>query len=166
MESVFKTLLKYQGEYEGEGTNHEGRRFVGKLQVEPVLEGRGVALRFVAKGKESGELFHQEESLVAPSVDERLTLTTLSTNLPGLVTHELRRQQTESQGTEIVFGYNAPEDFTAFREEVAIDFFDNGDLGYRYSWGLPGGDFESRSGLRLTPCAARRASGTRGRIRA
>jgi hypothetical protein len=37
--------------------------------------------------------------------------------------------------------------------EIAIDLHPGGDLGYRFAWGLPGGEFAPRSGVRMRPDA-------------
>lgn len=49
-----------------------------------------------------------------------------------------------------VFGFNQPNDTNAFREEVAVDIWSNGEMSYTYSWGMPGGEFKERSGVRMT----------------
>lgn len=37
-----------------------------------------------------------------------------------------------------------------FHEVVSIDLWPNGDISYKYSWGLPGGEFKERSGVRMS----------------
>jgi hypothetical protein len=41
MKAVLENLEKAVGTYQGEGINHEGQPFVGKLTLTPILDGRG-----------------------------------------------------------------------------------------------------------------------------
>jgi len=150
MKEVFDTLKKFAGAYEGEGTNHEGQLFNGRFSLQPILNGRGFSIKFSANGKD-GTLYHEEESTIAPSMNEKLTLWNFNTNTPGLLAHELRNAPTKSDAVEsFVFGFNEPSNTQAFREEVAIDTWSNGDVSYTYSWGMPGGEFKERSGVRMS----------------
>jgi hypothetical protein len=150
MKDLFETLKKFAGHYEGEGLNHEGQPFVGKFSLRPILNGRGFAIRFSATGKD-GTLYHEEESTIAPSIAETVTLWNFHSNAPGLLAHELRTAPTKN-GAErsFVFGFNEPSNTQTFREEVAIDTWGNGDISYTYSWGMPGGEFTERSGVRMS----------------
>lgn len=149
MKEIMAILGKCSGYYEGQGINHEGEVFTGKLQIRSLLENRGFSLRFSAVGKD-GTIYHQEESTIAPSIGEKLTLWNLNTNTPGLVPHELRPENTKVGSIRtFTFGFNDPSDAKAFREEIALDVHDNGDLSYTYSWGLPNGEFKERSGVRM-----------------
>lgn len=53
------------------------------------------------------------------------------------------------------FGYNNVADRSSFRDEIALDLWDEASLSYTYSWGLPGGDFQERSTVRLTKGATK-----------
>jgi uncharacterized cupin superfamily protein len=136
-------LFSRAGTYLGEGTNHEGQKFTGTLKLHPSVAGKGLTLDFVAVGKD-GIQYHREHSLVGLNPAESLSLWVLSTNHPGVVEHKLHA----SEGG-LVFRCGDFVDQRSFREEIAIDFWDNGDLGYRYSWGLPGGEFQERSSVRM-----------------
>jgi len=150
MKDVFETLRKYAGQFEGEGTNHEGQPFTGKFSLQPILNGRGFSIKFSATGKD-GTLYHQEESTIAPSMSEKLTLWNFNTNTPGLLAHELRAAPPKSGAEKsFVFGFNQPTETQFFREEVAIDTWSNGNISYTYSWGMPGGEFKERSGVRMS----------------
>ena len=67
----------------------------------------------------------------------------LNNNSPGMAELELR---TTDDG--IVFGIGDGNDGNTFREEIKIEL-DNDRIGYHYSWGMPGGEFAYRSGLKM-----------------
>lgn len=144
MNEILKTLSTVVGYYEGEGINHEGQSFTGRLSLQPILDGRGFTIKFSATGK-NGTVYHQEESTIAPSINEKLVLWNLNTNTPGMVAHELR----DSQPKSLVFGFNQRTDTSKFREEIALDILNDGGVSYTYSWGMPGGEFKERSGVHM-----------------
>jgi len=147
---TLRLLLAATGHYTGQGINHENERFTGDFKIEPVLGGRAVQIRYRATG-EDGTVYHEELTLIAPALDESLQLTTLNTNLPGMITHQFSGRKPELGAKEgFVFNYNDPADSKVFREEICLGLYANGDIGYRYSWGMPGGDFAFRSSVRLT----------------
>lgn len=149
MKEILETLKKACGVYLGDGINHEGQAFTGRLSLEPLLAGRGFQIHFSATGKD-GMLYHQEVSTIAPALTEKLTLWNFNTNIPGLVPHELRSAIAKSSAvSSLVFGFNSPEDQKAFREEVVLDIWDSNSISYTYSWGMPGGEFRERSGVRM-----------------
>ncbi|MGE3683775.1 MAG: hypothetical protein AB7G93_18810 [Bdellovibrionales bacterium] len=90
MKTLLSQLNQMVGIYAGEGINHEGKPFTGRLELQPLLGGRGFQLKFSATGKD-GRVYHREESMIAPSIQEQLTLWNFNTNTPGLVPHELRK---------------------------------------------------------------------------
>lgn len=149
MKEILESLKKACGVYLGEGINHEGQPFTGRLSLEPLLAGRGFQIQFSATGKD-GKLYHQEASTIAPAMTEKLTLWNFNTNIPGLVPHELRSAIAKpGAANSFVFGFNSPHDDKAFREEVALDVWDSNSISYTYSWGMPGGEFKERSGVRM-----------------
>ncbi len=149
MKTLLSQLNETIGTYVGEGTNHEGQIFTGRLQIQPLLENRGSQLHFSAIGKD-GTVYHKEDSMIAPSIQEKLTLWNFNTNSPGLVPHELRKSDAKDGAQlSLVFGFNQPSDKSTFREEVTLDIWDKNSLSYTYSWGLPGGEFQERSGVRM-----------------
>lgn len=144
-------LSKYIGRYKGEGINHENQPFIGILSLDPVLNKKGFEIKFKAVGKD-GTVYHEEKSIVAPSIDEKLCLWNFNSNTPGLVPHALKSTEPRN-GSQMtfVFGFNDINDKNAFREEVALDLWANGEVSYTYSWGLPGGEFKVRSGVKMSP---------------
>lgn len=112
------------GTYLGESTNHEQQPFVGRLQIENLLDGRGFGIMFTATGKD-GKIYHKERSIIAPSIQGKLTLWNLNSNTPGLVPHELRKSEAKAGAQlSLVFGFNQPSDQSTFREEVSLDIWD------------------------------------------
>ncbi len=73
MKTILSQLNEMLGTYIGEGINHEGQPFVGRFELQSLLGGRGFQVKFSATGKD-GTLYHKEESTIAPSVQEKLTL--------------------------------------------------------------------------------------------
>jgi hypothetical protein len=146
-----EALHRYVGNYKGEGINHEKQPFTGLLSLTPLLGKKGFEVKFKAVGKD-GTVYHEEKSFVAPSIDETLCLWNFNTNTPGLVPNKLKSVAPHN-GSKMtyVFGYNDINDKNAFREEVALDLWTNGEVSYTYSWGLPGGEFQERSGVKMRP---------------
>ena len=56
----------------GRGTNHEGQHFVGRLEVQPLMNGSAM-LPHTATGL-GGEHFHAEATLLGMSADTTLCL--------------------------------------------------------------------------------------------
>lgn len=150
MKTTLSQLSEMVGTYVGEGLNHEKQAFIGCLEIENLLDGRGFNVKFTATGKD-GKVFHEEVSTMAPSIQGKLTLWNFNTNTQGLVPHELRKSDTKAGAQlSLVFGFNQPSDKGTFREEVALDIWDQSSVSYTYSWGLPGGEFQERSSARMT----------------
>ena len=153
MTTAIDTLAGWAGTYIGLGDNHEGEAFTGRLVVTPVVGGLAVRLAFRATG-DDGTVFHEEETLVTGS-QAGPVLFTVSSNLGGGLLHESRSPAEPVSGaTTLVFGAGDRDDPGSFREEIAIDLHDDGSMGYRFAWGLPGGDFADRSAVRMRPDTA------------
>lgn len=151
MKEILNQLAAATGFYTGEGINHEGQPFIGNLSLQPILDGRGFSLKFTATGKDE-TVYHKEESTLALSMSETMTLWNLNSNSPGLLAHEFRKTPTKADAhASYVFGFNKPDEINVFREEVALDVWSSGDLSYTYSWGMPNGEFKERSGVRMSP---------------
>ena len=149
MNRLITALLSYQGRYCGTGINHDNQEFIGEFHLKPAIKGKGVELEFVAKGKD-GTIYHEEKTFIAPNELETISLWTLNNNVPYLYEHKISEARTSEGATDtFVFKHNDPNNSNQFRETISIDLWPNGDLSYRYAWGLPGGDFEDRSGLRM-----------------
>lgn len=149
MDETLRLLAAREGAFGGDGINHEGQTFRGEIVIAPVIGARGVAIDFRATGLD-GTLHHEEHSLVAPALDGILTHWLFCSNLPAMAPHSLRGCDRDSDRVTIRFGLNDPEDLTLFREEIAIDLWENGDVGYRYAWGMPGAPYGDRSALRMS----------------
>ncbi len=149
MKTMLLQLNNMVGTYTGHGINHEGQPFVGHLELSKILDGKGLSLKFSAIGID-GTLYHNEDSTIAPSLQESLTLWNLNTNSPCLIPHEIRRTKKNAEGWySLTFGFNNPDDKNTFREEITLELLDSSSLSYSYSWGLPGGDFKERSGAKM-----------------
>jgi len=145
--NIISRLSTLTGEYSGEGVNHEKQPFRGRLALQPLLGGAGIQLSFRAIG-EDGCNFHEEITTIAPDLEGEIGLYNLNTNMPGLVRHRLTQESTSPEGIErAIFAFGDRTDAQNFREEITIELHPNGGLGYRYAWGMPGGDFADRSGL-------------------
>ncbi|MGE3387015.1 MAG: hypothetical protein AB7K41_09835 [Bdellovibrionales bacterium] len=106
LKEILQNLSHLVGTYRGEGINHEGQPFVGSFSLQPLLDGRGFSIAFTATGKD-GTVYHKEESTIAPSLNEKLTLWNLNTNMPGLTPHELRSTGVKNGATQsLLFGFN------------------------------------------------------------
>lgn len=148
MKTVRAALEKSVGQYVGEGLNHEGQKFKGTFAIEPTLGGRGFRVSFLANGVD-GTVYHQEDSLIAPSLREECTLWNFNTNTPGLVPHELSASEETPEFTRFVFSFGVPSDKNSFRDAVALTLWKDSHASYVYSWGLPGGEFAERSGAKM-----------------
>ena len=148
-EHVLHFLSSLVGEWVGSGTNHSNEQFNGQLKLMPVVHGLGYNLLFEATGLD-GSQYHQEFTLIAIDGTGLLKLWTLNSNVPGVLEHELRFDGAfEGSTRTLAFVHCEIEEDGMFREEIAIDLWPDGQLGYRYAWGMPGGDYGHRSGLRM-----------------
>jgi len=86
--AVLARLIGLAGVWTGEGQTADGSRFTGRLELVPVVAGRGVALLYRAEGAAgtAGEpaLLHEEDTLCAPLPDGTLALFVLCLELPGV----------------------------------------------------------------------------------
>jgi hypothetical protein len=146
MQSVFKKLESFCGTFRGEGINHEKQSFHGELTLS-----RGITcfnLHFKATGLDS-TVYHEEQTTIALNAQEKLSLWSVNTNNPCMLEHPLRSMGESDGSTWIVFGFGNVHDTHTFREEIKLELLADFKLGYHYAWGLPGGNFEQRSGLRM-----------------
>ena len=134
----------------GTGINHEGKEFEGTLQIQPAAGGKGLKLSFKAVGSD-GTVFHDESSLIGPGFDGKPCLFVLSNNHPGVIPHGLKREDSTSELSTFIFGFGDVTDRTSFREEIALLIGADGSVEYKYSWGLPGGEYQERSGAKMLP---------------
>ena len=145
---LIRALASGPKSFHGEGINHEGERFIGQLQVQPLVNGSAVLLSYVAK-LQDGMVVHEEASLVGRRQDGTLCLWPVMSELPAVFPHvqisELSRDQTDT----VVFAFGSRDDRDSFREEIAISLSKSGTLTYAHAWGLPGGEFADRSSCLL-----------------
>jgi hypothetical protein len=144
--SIFERLERFVGKYSGEGLNHEGQPFIGEFSLSKSIS--SYCVHFKANGL-NGDLYHEEQTTIALQPNQKPALWSVNTNNPMMLQHELRRELQESEMLKIVFGFGDLNIAQSFREEITLELHSNGDIGYRYSWGMPGGEFRERSGVRL-----------------
>ncbi|MBC7541828.1 MAG: hypothetical protein H7338_03775 [Candidatus Sericytochromatia bacterium] len=151
MTDVIAALATYQGQYRGEGVNHEAEPFIGEMNVQQVVNTKGISVRYTATGL-NRTVYHEEHTVIGPGAKGTAVLWTLNSNAPSVLEHGLRFDGTDADGMrQIVFGYGDPNDETRFRETITLELFSDGTLGYHYAWGMAGGTFRKRSGLMLIP---------------
>lgn len=144
MNQFITTLSKLEGHYTGFGINHDQQEFKGELFLKPIINSSGIEIVFIATGN-NGEIYHEEKTLIATDDQQKPAMWSLNSNAPMLFKFEVRA----NNESEIVFGLNDPQDRSKFREEIKLEIINNDQIGYHYSWGLPDGDFQYRSGLTM-----------------
>ena len=144
--TVLEALTSGPSQYVGSGINHEAERFLGTLQVQPLLGGIAVLLHYEAR-LNSGEIVHRESTLLAPEMNGTLSLWPVMSELPGVLPHRAIVQGKAAA----TFSSGSREDSSSFREEITISISDDGSLTYAHAWGMPGGEFAERSSCTLRP---------------
>jgi len=148
---LIKKLSQQKGTFKGRGLNHEKQTFDGVLTLIPLLSGLGISLHFRATG-EDGAVFHEEYTTIAPTLTDGLYLFNLNSNMPGLVSHKLIREESSSPNVECaVFAFEDRANKNVFREEITLELHSNGGIAYKYAWGMPQGEFADRSGAMMLP---------------
>jgi hypothetical protein len=150
MSNIIQDLCRLSGIYAGEGIEHLGNSFKGKLTITPIVQERGILLLFTAKSLK-GDILQEEHTVIAPMMGSgQLGLWTLGSNIRGMLLHPLRRDEHLRDGSRaLTFGTGDPTDSSSFREEITLEICPEDQIGYRYAWGRPGGVFAPRSGLRM-----------------
>ena len=151
METILQALLLRQGHYRGRGVNHQAEPFIGEMHLEEVLGGRGLIVRYRALSESRERVFYQEYSVLAPSTEGLLVLSSLSDQSPGLIPLALRREEQGPDLRRAVFGYGRPTDEEKLRLELTLELKPERALGYRFAWGMPGEPLELRSSVTLEP---------------
>jgi hypothetical protein len=142
-------LAESVGEYAGRGINHEKQNFDGNLTLKFDFENKSLLLALSAIS-DQGEVFHTERSWLGFDIAGALVLYVVSNNHPAITPHIFNRIEAGKDGEQkIVFRFGNFEDKNNFREEISINFFKDKSIAHFYSWGLPGGNFEPRSGSRM-----------------
>lgn len=137
------------GRYSGSGLNDGHQKFTGELHLTPVVNNYGVHIAYRAKGKD-GTIYSEEHTLISLNNENRLCLWTLNSNFHTTIAFDFKSHK-RIPGVKdiIIFGYGNAEDNNLFREEIDIELFDNGELGYNYYWGMPDGEFVKRSSIKM-----------------
>lgn len=153
-------LIKSAGFYTGYGVNHEDQQFKGLLEITPVVNNKGVHIKYRATGlsdenekiehvnlyNREMQLFNEEDTIIAFDNKNKLCLWTLNINVPMMCMFELRRYRRIADTKSIlIFGFGDKKDEEHFREEITIEIWDSGSVAYNYYWGEPGGNFLARS---------------------
>ena len=149
MREDFKVLFNYAGTFEGFGINHEGQKFRGTLNLVKQIDGRGLSLDFRATG-DDGTVFHSEHSILGLTPFETFSLWVLSSNHPGVIEHQYFDDK-PAPGALATLSFRCGDfgNTASFREVISLDLLEGGDLTYRYSWGMPGGEFKERSAVKM-----------------
>jgi hypothetical protein len=150
MPTLIEDLCELCGSYAGDGIEHMGNSFKGELTIAPIVRRRGVLLLFIARSLE-GQTLQEEHTVIAPMMGTgQIGLWTLGSNIGSVLLHLLRRDEQLQDGSRAVtFGAGDPADSSAFREEITLEICPQNQIGYRYAWGRPGGEFAPRSGVRM-----------------
>ena len=152
--NLIEALASQPRVFEGRGQNHEGQSFAGRLEIEALVGGKALMLRYVAKG-EHGEVFHTEATLLAVGQDGSLCLYPVMEELPFLLPHpQVSCIEGQAGSLVTVFASGPREDAEHFREEITVELKANSELVYSHAWGMPGGSFEARSSCALFPAVA------------
>jgi len=144
----FSELYSLTRTSSGMGVNHENQNFEGTFKAQPVIGGRGLKIEFKAVGKD-GAVFHEEVSMVGPGFNGKPCLFVLSNNHPGVTPHELKTVDKTEERSIWVFGFGDIANTNSFREEIALEVWKDGSVEYTYFWGLPGGEFKRRPGVKM-----------------
>jgi hypothetical protein len=154
IQEVIGLLDDRAGSYEGITENQAGQGYRTTLKIDRLGDTEGFALTYEAGGTD-GTVYYTENSSIVPGADGGLDLLFPSANIPDAnpdqpVRHELRREEAaDGSFKSFVFGYGEIQDRSIYRQEISIDMWENGDIGYRYAWGRPGEDFGPRSVTRM-----------------
>jgi len=157
---ILSLLRKYEGNYRGFGYNHENRKFRGRLNIKPIVSNMGIYIHYTAIGTEGANLnkpttlytketaiYNEEHITIALDHENNLKLWSLNSNIGTMIIFDFRGMKyiTNQKKHIVIFGYGTIEDNTMFREEITIELWDNGEIGYSYTWGESKGLFLSRS---------------------
>lgn len=149
---AFDALLERAGEYDGEGTSHDGGPYAATFALTKRLGARALRVEARAEGAAKVEL-HREESTLALRPDGSAALWVVSTNHPGVVEHVYDPAWPPAEGAErtLAFRAGAPGDLATFREVVCFDLWPDLSITHRYAWAEPGQELVERSAARLVP---------------
>lgn len=155
MLDLLTSLAANAGRYVGCGINHEGERFTGSLDVQPLIGGTAVMLHYTAV-REDGVQVHTESTLLGRTMEGKLCLWPVMQELPMILPHvALQEPAALPEGTVgAVFASGPREARHQFREEITLILLPGGGLRYAHAWGLAGGEFGERSSCETQRCDA------------
>ncbi|HKN01756.1 MAG TPA: hypothetical protein VJX23_14660 [Candidatus Binataceae bacterium] len=173
MANIIEEFASFAGRYEGEGIDHTGSKFNWIVTLVPVVGDLAVAILGFATACDGSTLL-EEHSIIATLRAGRIAMWTINSNGRSMWQLDLRRivgprdawffdddsaralalaEKTEAPAPDSprthVFAMGDPADLKSHRIEITIELFPDGDLGYRYAWGQPGGEFADRWSARL-----------------
>jgi hypothetical protein len=141
-------LAESTGSFQGRGINHEGQAFLGEFKLETVLPGKLLSVSSSATG-DDGELYHKEVSWIGRDISGVLQLYVSSNNHPAITPHAFHRIEETRDAKHVIFRFGNPDLRDTFREEITFSFYREGSVAHLYAWGMPGGNFEPRSGSKM-----------------
>ncbi len=146
--NLLTALLSQPTQFSGHGTNHEGEDFVGRLEIQPLVNASALMLHYTAT-RNDGKHLHEEATLLAAGPDGELCLWPVMEELPFVLPHRAIHTAGETEVEDGVLGVvfaSGPRDLVStFREEITIALKRDGELRIAHSWGMPGGVFSHRS---------------------
>jgi hypothetical protein len=86
---LIQALCRGPQQWRGLGRNHEDEEFTGRLELQPLVEERGVLLRYRALRLPDGRLVHEEATLLARDAEGQLCLWPVMSELPGIWCHRI-----------------------------------------------------------------------------
>jgi hypothetical protein len=148
---LIQALCRGPQQWRGLGRNHEDEEFTGRLELQPLVEERGVLLRYRALRLPDGRLVHEEATLLARDAEGQLCLWPVMSELPGIWCHRivLPAGGTMRPPTRGAAGRSASPPARATTPRASARR--SGWCWIRranctaHAWGLPGGDFAERS---------------------
>lgn len=148
--NLLAALLAQATTFSGNGTNHEGENFIGRLDMQPLVNASALMLHYTAT-RTDGKQLHTEATLLAAAADGALCLWPVMAELPVVLPHRaIDSSHDEEDGTLAVVFASGPRDMAhTFREEITIALKPGGELRITHSWGMPGGVFAERSSCTL-----------------
>jgi hypothetical protein len=137
-------LIELMGLWEGEGVNHEGQAYRGRMVVEPPMNQAAMLVRFVATGLD-GAAYHREVLMAGLTAEGEEVAFSISNNLPGIVRFEMARPAPN----HVVFTFGRLENNDSFREVITIRRDADGGIFHGFAWAMPGEAMQERSSARL-----------------
>lgn len=138
------SVLQTAGHFSGTGINHAGESFTGRMTLSPVIGHCAVSLVFTALG-DKDEVFHDERTLIGLDSAGGMVMVSASNNTGAVMTYHLHLREEE----RLVFQFGDIAMADTFREQRELIVHASGDVTYRFSWGMPGGEFQERSVVRM-----------------